>query len=98
MWRSSPEPVATPRHRSAVRPAFPGRKPAAEIYYLTHLRLFDGAPLAIEHIHIPAALVPGLTGDELEQGDLYQHLAGHGGQVIRTSLGTRSSTPSACGT
>ncbi|GAA2778482.1 GntR family transcriptional regulator [Streptomyces showdoensis] len=62
-----------------------GRKlrvsPAAEIHYVARLRLVDGAPIAIEHIHIPAALAPGLTSDELEQGDLYQHLAGHGVHV-----------------
>ncbi|MEU6977007.1 MULTISPECIES: GntR family transcriptional regulator [unclassified Streptomyces] len=62
-----------------------GRKlrvsPAAEIHYVARLRLVDGAPIAIEHIHIPADLVPGLTSDELEQGDLYHHLARHGVHV-----------------
>ncbi|WP_414719518.1 GntR family transcriptional regulator [Streptomyces sp.] len=55
-----------------------GRKlrlsPAAEIFYVARLRLVDGSPMAIEHLHIPAALVPGLTARELEHGDLYQHL------------------------
>lgn len=55
-----------------------GRKlrlsPAAEIVYVARLRLVDGAPMAIEHLHIPAAIVPGLTAGELETGDLYEHL------------------------
>ncbi|MGA4961832.1 GntR family transcriptional regulator [Streptomyces pseudogriseolus] len=47
--------------------------PAATIRYAARLRLVDGAPTAIEHLHLPAALVPGLTETELEQGDLYEH-------------------------
>lgn len=56
-----------------------GRKlrlsPAAQIVYVARLRLVDAAPMAIEHLHIPADLVPGLTARELEQGDLYEHLS-----------------------
>ncbi|MFC7840417.1 GntR family transcriptional regulator [Streptomyces sp. NPDC057382] len=55
-----------------------GRKlhlsPAAEIVYAARLRLVDGAPMAIEHLHIPAQLVPALSARELETGDLYEHL------------------------
>ncbi|MEU6258144.1 GntR family transcriptional regulator [Streptomyces sp. NPDC047043] len=63
-----------------------GRKlrlsPAAEIVYVARLRLVDGAPMAIEHLHIPASLVPALTARELEAGDLYEHLRDrHGVQV-----------------
>jgi GntR family transcriptional regulator len=63
-----------------------GRKlhlsPAADIVYVARLRLVDGAPMAIEHLHIPAALVPALTAKELEAGDLYEHLRErHGVQV-----------------
>jgi GntR family transcriptional regulator len=58
-----------------------GRKlrvsPAAELVYITRLRLVDGAPMAIEHLHIPAELVPSLTPQELEAGDLYDHLREH---------------------
>ncbi|MET9956516.1 GntR family transcriptional regulator [Streptomyces sp. NPDC006339] len=56
--------------------------PAAEIHYVARLRLVDGTPMAIEHLHVRADLVPGLTGEELEQGDLYEHLRDrHGIQV-----------------
>ncbi|CAL9337371.1 GntR family transcriptional regulator [Streptomyces sp. enrichment culture] len=63
-----------------------GRKlrlsPAAGIVYAARLRLVDGAPMAIEHLHIPAELVPRLTARELETGDLYEHLRErHGVQV-----------------
>ncbi|MGW5474857.1 GntR family transcriptional regulator [Streptomyces chartreusis] len=63
-----------------------GRKlhlsPAADIVYVARLRLVDGVPMAIEHLHIPASLVPALTEQELEAGDLYEHLHHrHGVQV-----------------
>ncbi|MEU7341574.1 GntR family transcriptional regulator [Streptomyces sp. NPDC007074] len=63
-----------------------GRKlrisPAAEIRYVARLRLVDGSPMAIEYLHVPADLAPDLTQDELESGDLYQHLKErHGVQV-----------------
>ncbi|MFD8817532.1 GntR family transcriptional regulator [Streptomyces sp. NPDC059627] len=48
--------------------------PAAEIVYVARLRLVDGAPMAIEHLHIKADLVPALSAGELEAGDLYEHL------------------------
>ncbi|MFI6938278.1 GntR family transcriptional regulator [Streptomyces sp. NPDC050418] len=48
--------------------------PAAEITYVARLRIVDEAPMAIEYLHIPAELVPGLTAEELEGGDLYEHL------------------------
>jgi GntR family transcriptional regulator len=58
-----------------------GRKlrvsPAAELIYIARLRLVDGAPIAIEHLHIPAELAPSLTPEELESGELYDHLREH---------------------
>ncbi|MFD9004584.1 GntR family transcriptional regulator [Streptomyces sp. NPDC059582] len=55
-----------------------GRKlclsPAAPIRYVARLRLVDGAPMAIEYLHVPADLVTDLTSAELENGDLYEHL------------------------
>ncbi|MEV5340115.1 GntR family transcriptional regulator [Streptomyces sp. NPDC052676] len=72
-----------------------GRKlrlsPAADIFYVARLRLVDGSPMAIEHLHIPAALVPGLTARELEHGDLYQHLRTHHG--VHVSEATQSIEP-----
>ncbi|MCW4457475.1 GntR family transcriptional regulator [Microbacterium sp. MPKO10] len=51
--------------------------PGAEIVYVARLSLVDGSPIAIEHLHFPAALVPALTSRELESGDLYEHLRAH---------------------
>ncbi|MEV0848217.1 GntR family transcriptional regulator [Streptomyces sp. NPDC049954] len=51
--------------------------PAARLVYIARLRLVDGLPMAIEHLHIPQELVPGLTPPELEAGDLYEHLREH---------------------
>ncbi|MEU0601133.1 GntR family transcriptional regulator [Streptomyces sp. NPDC006393] len=65
--------------------------PAAQIVYVARLRLVDGAPMAIEHLHIPAALVPGLTARELEHGDLYEHLRTHHG--VHVSEATQTIEP-----
>lgn len=54
-----------------------GRKlrvsPAADLVHVARLRLVDGTPIALEYLHIPAALVPGLTPEQLEAG-FYAHL------------------------
>ncbi|MGY5104729.1 GntR family transcriptional regulator [Streptomyces sp. 900105245] len=67
-----------------------GRKlrlsPAAGIVYVARLRLVDGAPMAIEHLHIRADLVPGLTSEELESGDLYEHLREHHAVHVREAV------------
>ncbi|MEU2503387.1 GntR family transcriptional regulator [Streptomyces sp. NPDC007863] len=65
--------------------------PAAEILYVARLRLVDGSPMAIEHLHVRADLAPGLTSDELEQGDLYEHLRDRHG--IRVSEAVQSIEP-----
>ncbi|MFI7387818.1 GntR family transcriptional regulator [Streptomyces sp. NPDC049813] len=67
-----------------------GRKlrlsPAAKIVYVARLRLVDGAPMAIEHLHIRADLVPGLSAQELESGDLYAHLRAHHDVHVREAV------------
>ncbi|WP_166979003.1 GntR family transcriptional regulator [Paramicrobacterium fandaimingii] len=60
-----------------------GRKlhisPGAEILYVARLCLVDGSPIAIEHLHFPASQISELTEQELESGDLYEHLRAHHG-------------------
>lgn len=67
-----------------------GRKlrmsPAAEIVYVARLRLVDGAPMAIEHLHIRADLVPTLSAEELEAGDLYEHLRKQHGVHVQEAV------------
>lgn len=70
-------------HSTAQAGARIGRRlrisPGARLLYIARLRLVDGAPMAIEHLHIPADLIPALTPAELEAGDLYEHLRDHHG-------------------
>ncbi|GGX70104.1 GntR family transcriptional regulator [Streptomyces fructofermentans] len=67
-----------------------GRKlrisPGAAIVYVARLRLVDGAPMAIEHLHIRADLVPGLSAQELEAGDLYEHLRERHGVHVQEAV------------
>lgn len=65
--------------------------PAARLLYIARLRLVDGGPVAIEHLHIPQDLVPGLTPQELEAGDLYEHLREH--HDVRVHEATQSIEP-----
>jgi GntR family transcriptional regulator len=49
--------------------------PAEPIVAVKRLRLADGEPMAIELLHVREALVPGLTGGDLEQNSFYDLLA-----------------------
>ncbi|TXS43999.1 GntR family transcriptional regulator [Streptomyces sp. t39] len=42
--------------------------PAAVLLHVTRLRLTGDAPIALEHLHIPRDLVPGLTAAGMEGG------------------------------
>jgi GntR family transcriptional regulator len=48
--------------------------PSAELLYVARVRIVDDAPMAIEKIRIPAALVPGIEPADFETGSLYQLL------------------------
>ncbi|MFB7359496.1 GntR family transcriptional regulator [Streptomyces gardneri] len=71
-----------------------GRKltlsPAAELVHVTRLRYVDGDPIALEHLHVPADLVPGLTAADME-GGFYAHLREKRG--IRTAHAVQSIEP-----
>ncbi|WP_328490675.1 GntR family transcriptional regulator [Streptomyces zaomyceticus] len=64
--------------------------PAAELVHVTRLRHVDGAPIALEHLHVPADLVPGLTAADME-GGFYAHLRERRG--IRTAHAVQSIEP-----
>ncbi|HUQ56100.1 GntR family transcriptional regulator [Lentzea sp.] len=55
--------------------------PAAEIHYIARLRLVDDEPMAVEHLHVPAAIAPALTLHDMESGDFYDRLREHGVHV-----------------
>lgn len=48
--------------------------PSEPIVRVERLRIVDGAPLAVERIHVPERFVPGIDGDDFQQGSFYQLL------------------------
>jgi len=65
--------------------------PDARVTLIRRLRLADGEPMALETLHVPASLVPGLTRDRLENSSFYDLLEHDYGVVI--SHGTQSIEP-----
>ncbi|MFR9722911.1 GntR family transcriptional regulator [Streptomyces sp. MS19] len=67
-----------------------GRKlrmsPAGRIVHCARLRLVESVPMAVEYLHLPADLVPGLGEDELTTGDLYDHLRERHGIRVREAV------------
>jgi GntR family transcriptional regulator len=49
--------------------------PSEQVLTVKRLRLADGEPMAIELLNVRAALVPGLTGADLEQSSFYDLLS-----------------------
>src|SRR6266481_2286632 len=65
--------------------------PAERLVRVQRLRLADGQPMAMEVLHIPEALVPGLTKADLEDRSFYDLLGERYGIVIAS--GTQSIEP-----
>jgi GntR family transcriptional regulator len=65
--------------------------PNARVTLIRRLRLADEEPMALETLHVPSALVPGLTRDMLENASFYDLLQHNYGVVI--SSGTQSIEP-----
>ncbi|NUL08433.1 GntR family transcriptional regulator [Streptomyces lunaelactis] len=80
--------------RAVTAGARVGRKlnvsPAAELVYVARLRLVDGAAIALEYLHIPADLVPGLTPEQMETG-FYAYL--HKERRVTTARAVQSIEP-----
>ncbi|WP_308286853.1 GntR family transcriptional regulator [Actinomadura parmotrematis] len=51
-----------------------GLSPEDPVLLVTRVRVVDGSPIAIEHLELPAALVPGLAPEDMEAGNFYQLL------------------------
>jgi GntR family transcriptional regulator len=49
--------------------------PSDPVLSVKRLRLADSEPMAIEFLHVPAALFPGLTARDLEESSFYDLLA-----------------------
>ena len=48
--------------------------PSEPVIAVKRLRLADGEPMAIEHLHVRSSLVPGLTARDLEENSFYDLL------------------------
>ena len=62
--------------------------PDARVVCIRRVRLADDETMAIETLHVPAALVPGLTRTELENASFYELLAQRYGVVIASGIQT----------
>ncbi len=60
--------------------------PEAEILRVHRLRLADREPMALEELHVPADLVPGLRGADLASDSFYALLDEHYGVRIATGV------------
>ena len=60
--------------------------PDARVVLIRRLRLADGEPMALETLHVPAALVPGLTRERLEDASFYELLERDYGVVIASGM------------
>lgn len=75
MARLGRKPTAQVLH-ARTQPCTPDLAPAlgletgSEVVFVERLRLLDGEPCMIESAHLPAALVPGILGEDLT-GSLY---------------------------
>src|SRR5438105_14217678 len=65
--------------------------PEARLVRVKRLRLADDQPMAMEVLHIPEALVPGLTKSDLENHSFYELLEERYGIVVVS--GTQSIEP-----
>jgi GntR family transcriptional regulator len=60
--------------------------PGARVVRVVRLRSADAAPMAIETLHVPLELVPGLTGDDLTDASFYELLSTRYGIVLARGL------------
>ncbi|MPZ52292.1 MAG: UTRA domain-containing protein [Acidimicrobiia bacterium] len=62
--------------------------PSQDVVVFNRLRLADDQPMAIEILHVPADLVPGLTSDDLVDTSFYQLLSVRYGIEVRSGTQT----------
>src|SRR6184192_1888233 len=46
--------------------------PGDRVFQIRRLRLADGEPMALETLHVPVSLVPGLTAAQIEHASWYE--------------------------
>jgi GntR family transcriptional regulator len=59
-----------------------GVPPNSTVLHVRRLRMADDIPMALEDLHVPAAVAPGLTGDDLEDLSFCQLLGERWGRSI----------------
>ena len=70
------------------RPAACTSRPSEQIIVARRLRLADGETMAIETLHVPASLVPGLGPKDLEERSFYDLLENRYGVTIAGGIQT----------
>ena len=70
--------------------------PQSPVLYVRRLRLADDVPMALEELHVPLAVAPGLTGEDLEGASYYEVLDRRFGAPVVS--GTQSVEPALAGT
>lgn len=66
--------------------------PSSEVVVVHRVRITDEQPMAIEHISIPAALVPGIAAADFESGSLYRILWRRYGVKVASAEQTTEAT------
>jgi GntR family transcriptional regulator len=66
--------------------------PNARVVQIVRLRLADAEPISVETLHVPAALVPGLTRAQLEDSSFYELMERTYGIVIVAGMQTIEAT------
>jgi GntR family transcriptional regulator len=69
--------------------------PQTEVLYVRRLRLADDEPMAVEDLHVPATVAPGLTGEDLEGTSFYDLLEQRYGDPVAN--GTQTIEPALAG-
>jgi len=72
-----------------------GIAPQSPTLSVTRVRLADDVPMALENLHVPCDLVPGLSGADLEDRSFYGLLSERYGYVI--ARGTQTVEPTLAG-
>lgn len=66
--------------------------PGEKVTRVVRLRLADGAPMALETLHVPQSVVPELTGELLDNQSFYELLAAEHGVVLAQGRQTIEAT------
>jgi len=69
--------------------------PSEPVLSIKRLRLAEGEPMAVELLHVPETLFPGLTGRDLEEGSFYDLMVSRYG--IEIVGGTQTVEPTVTG-